>query len=239
MRALLQDLRYSLRQLIKSPGFTLTAVISLALGIGASTAVFSVIYAALLNPYPYPTAGRIVRLEVTSKGDSNWASPNSPQIQQLRQLPVIETVLAMDYYPMVLTGHELPENVNGIGLVSSGFNYLGVPPLLGRGLLPGDAIDGQDPQPVAVLSYKFWRKQFFANPDAVGRTLQLDRKIYQIVGVAAPRFTWYSADVYVPLKLTQDPGPTYIVDLLLKPGVTHEAADGALQPLLEQLAKDM
>jgi predicted permease len=239
MRALLQDLRYSLRQLIKSPGFTLTAVISLALGIGASTAVFSVIYAALLNPYPYPTAGRIVRLEVTSKGDSNWASPNGPQIQQLRQLPVIETVLAMDYYPMVLTGHDLPENVNGIGLVSNGFHCLGVPPLLGRGLLPSDAIDGQDPQTVVVLSYKFWRKQFFANPDVVGRTLQLDRKIYQIVGVAAPRFTWYSADVYVPLKLTQDPGPTYIVDLLLKPGVTHEAADAALQPLLEQFAKDM
>jgi predicted permease len=239
MRALLQDLRYSLRQLIKSPGFALTAVISLALGIGATTAVFSVIYAALLNPYPYPNADRIVRLETISKTGSAWASPNGPQIQQLRQLPIIKTVLAMDYHPMVLTGHELPENVNGIGLVSDGFDDLGVPPLLGRGLVPSDAIDGQDPQPVVVLSYKFWRKQFFANPDVLGRTLQLDRKNYQIVGVATARFTWYRADVYVPLKLTQDPGPTYIVDLRLKPEVTHEAANAALQPLLEQFARDM
>jgi predicted permease len=239
VHSLLQDLRYSLRQLTKSPGFTLTAVISLALGIGATTAVFSVIYAALLNPYPYPTANRIVRLEVTSKGDSTWASPNGPEVQQLRQLSIIESVVAMDYYAMTLTGHELPENVNGIGLVSDGFNDLGMPPLLGRGLLPSDAIDGQDPQPVVVLSYKFWQKQFFANPDVVGHTLQLDRKNYQIVGVAAPRFIWYSADVYVPLKLTQDPGPTYIVDLLLKPGVTHQAADAALQPLMEQFSRDM
>jgi len=74
------------------------------------------------------------------------------KIQQLRQLPVIETVLAMDYYPMVLTGHDLPENVNGIGLVSSGFHCLGVPPLLGRGLLPSDAIDGQDPQAVVLAA---------------------------------------------------------------------------------------
>ncbi len=239
MHSLLQDLRYSLRQVIKSPGFTLTAVISLALGIGATTAVFSVIYAALLNPYPYPNADRIVRITTTSKAGRAWASPNGPQIQQLRQLPIIKTVLAMDYYPMVLTGHELPENVDGIGLVSDGFDDLGLPPLLGRGLLPSDAIDTQDPQPVVVLSYKFWRKQFFGNPDVLGRTLQLDRKNYQVVGVAAPRFTWYSADVYVPLKLTRDPGPTYIVDLRLKPGVTHEVANAALQPLLEQFARDM
>ena len=73
----------------------------------------------------------------------------------------------------------------------------------------------------------------------LGKTLQLDRKNYLIVGVAAPRFTWYSADVYLPLKLTQDPGPTFIVDLRLRPGVTHAAADAALQPLLEQFARDM
>jgi len=100
MHSLLQDLRYSLRQLIKSPGFTLTAIISLALGIGATTAVFSVIYAALLNPYPYPNADRIVRLTVTSKLGSEWANPNGPQIQQLRQLPVVESVLAMDSHAM-------------------------------------------------------------------------------------------------------------------------------------------
>lgn len=240
MQTVLQDLGYALRQMAKSPGFTLTAVISLALGIGATTAVFSVIYAALMNPYPYPAADRIVRLTVDTKaGPGEWVNLNGPQIEQLRQVPVIESVLAMDYHAMTLTGHDLPENVNALGLISTGFDALGVPPVLGRGLLPSDAIDGQEPQAVTVLSYKFWEKHFFSNPDALGKTLQLNRKNYLIVGVAAPRFTWYMADVYLPLKLTQDPGPMCIVDIRLRPGVTHEAADAALEPLLDTFARDM
>src|SRR5438876_10731232 len=111
MHTWLQDVRYSLRQLIKSPGFTLTAVVSLALGIGAATAVFSVIYAALINPYPYPAADRIVRLAMTTKsGPGDWITLNGSQIQQVRQLPVIESVLAMDFHALTLTGRDLPEN---------------------------------------------------------------------------------------------------------------------------------
>ncbi|HYM74453.1 MAG TPA: ABC transporter permease [Candidatus Dormibacteraeota bacterium] len=239
MQTFLQDLRYSLRQFIKSPGFTLTALISLALGIGATTAVFSVIYGALMNPYPYPAADRIVRLAVDSKaGQGDWANLNGPQIQQVRQLGPVESVLAMDFHAMTLTGPDVPQNVNVVGLISSGFTDLGVPPVLGRGLLPSDAIDGQDPQPVVVLGYKFWQKHFFANPDALGKTLQLDRKDYLIVGVAAPRFTWYSADVYRPLKLAQDPALVYVTNLRLRPGVTHEVANAALRPLLDQFAKE-
>jgi predicted permease len=240
MQVLLQDIRYSLRQFIKNPGFTLTALISLALGIGATTAVFSVIYAALMNPYPYPNADRIVRLTMESKaGTDDWANLNGRQIQQVRQLNVIENVLAMDFHAMTLTGPDVPENVNVVGLISTGFTDLGVPPVRGRGLLPSDAIDGEDPQPVVVMGYKFWQKHFLGNPDAVGKTLQLDRKDYLIVGVAAPRFTWYSADVYRPLKLSQDPARTNLVNLLLKPGVTHEQANAVLQPWLEQFARDM
>lgn len=240
MHSLLQDLRYSLRQLTKSPGFTLTAVISLALGIGATTAVFSVIYAALMNPYPYPAADRIVRLTTDSEaGSGDWVYLNGGQIQSLRKLSVVQSVLAMDFHALILTGQELPENVDTVSLISNGFQDLGVPPLLGRGLLPSDAIDGQDPQPVALLSYKFWRKHFLSNPDVVGRTLQLDHKNLLIVGVAAPRFTWYSADVYLPLKLMRDPGRTSVVDLLLRPGVSLAAANAALQPLVEQFANEM
>ena len=240
MQVLLQDIRYSLRQFIKNPGFTLTALISLALGIGATTAVFSVIYAALMNPYPYPNADRIVRLTMESKsGTDDSANLNGPQIQQVRRLSVIERVLAMDFHAMTMTGGDVPENVNVVGLISSGFADLGVPPLRGRGLLPSDAIDGADPQPVVVIGYKFWRKHFLGNPDAVGKTLQLDRKDYLIVGVAAPRFTWYSADVYRPLKLSHDQARVNTVNLLLKPGVTHDQANAVLQPLLEQFARDM
>src|SRR5258708_35633636 len=134
MQTLLQDLRYSLRQLVKSPGFTLTAVISLALGIGATAAVFSVIYAALMNPYPFPAADRIVRLTMQSKAGSGlWVNLNGPQVQQLRKLSVVESLLAMDYHALMLTGHDLPENVNAIVLISNAFDDLGVPPVLGGG----------------------------------------------------------------------------------------------------------
>ena len=239
MQTLLQDLRYSARQLVKSPGFTLTAVISLALGIGAATVVFSVIHAVLMNPYPYPAADRIVRLTTRSMAGSGDVYLNGAQIQILRQSPVVESVLAMDYQALVVTGQDLPENVNTVSLISSNFQDLGVPPVLGRGLWPSDAVDGQDPRPVVVLSYRFWRKHYLSNPDVVGRTLQLDHKNFEIVGVAAPRFTWGGADVYLPLKLMREPGRTSIVDLLLRRGVSHPAAEAALQPLVEQFAQYM
>lgn len=240
MHTLLQDLRYSARQLIKSPGFTLTAVISLALGIGAATAVFSVIYAALMSPYPYPAADRIVRLTTQSvAGSGDPVFLNGAQIQTLRQSPVVESVLAIDNLALIMTGQDLPENVRAVSLTSNSFEDLGVPPVLGRGLWPSDAVDGQDPRPVAVLSYRFWRKHYLSNPDVVGRTLQLDHGNYEIVGVAAPRFTWGGAEVYLPLKLMRDPGRTSMVNLLLRPGVSHATADAALQPLVEEFAKYM
>jgi predicted permease len=240
MHTLLQDLRYSARQLIKSPGFTLTAVVSLALGIGAATAVFSVIYAALVSPYPYPAADRIVQLTTESKaGSADPVYLNGAEIQNLRQSPVVESVLTMDYNPLMVTGQDLPENVNAVSLISNSFQDLGVPPVLGRGLWPSDAVDGQDPQPVVLLSYKFWRRHYFSNPDVLGRTLQLDHRNLKIVGVAAPRFTWGGGDVYLPLKLMRDPGRTSIVYLLLRPGVSRAVADAALQPLVEQFANYM
>ncbi len=240
MQTLLQDLRYSARQLAKGPGFTATAVISLALGIGAATSVFSVIYAVLMNPYPYPAADRIVRLTTQSvAGSGDPVYLNGAQIQTLRQSPVVESVLAIDYQPLILTGQDLPENVNTASLTSNSFQDLGVPTVLGRGLWSSDAIDGQDPKPVLVLSYKFWRKHYLSNPDVVGRSLQLDHKNFEIVGVASPRFTWGGGDVYLPLKLMRDPGRTSIVNLLLQPGVSRGAADAALQPLVEEFAKYM
>jgi predicted permease len=240
MHTLLQDLRYSARQLIKNPGFTLTAVISLALGIGAATAVFSVIYAVLMHPYPYPAADRIVRLTVDSvAGSGDPVYLNGSEIQTLRQSPVVQSVLTMDYQSSMLTGQDLPENVLTMSLISNGFQDLGVPPLLGRGLWPSDAVDGQEPRPVVVLSYRFWRKQYSSNPNVVGRTLQLDHRNFEIVGVAAPRFTWGGGDVYLPLKLMRDPGRTSVVNLLLRPGVSHATADAALQPLVQQFASYM
>ena len=237
MHALLQDLRYSARQLIKNPGFALTSAISLALGIAAATAVYSVIYAVLMNPYPYPAADRIVRLTVDSvAGSGDPVYLNGTEIRTLRQSPVVESVLASDNSALLLTGQDLPQTVHAVSLISNNFQDLGVPALLGRGLWPSDAVDDQEPRPVVVLSYRFWRRQYLSNPDVIGRTLQLDHRNFEIVGVAAPRFTWYDGDVYLPLKLSPDPGRTSIVDLLLRSGVSRSTAEAALQPLMEQFA---
>src|SRR5215471_1087238 len=236
----IQDLHYSVRQLIKNPGFALTAILSLALGIGATTAVFSVIYAALINPYPFTAAARIMRMSVRTKsGSVETVNLNPHQIHQIREAPLIESMLAMDYQAMTMTGRELPENVNVIGLISNGFEDLGMHTVLGRGLSRSDAIEGRDPEPVAVLSYEFWQERLGGETQVVGKTLQLDRKRYTIVGVAAPRFRWYSADVYLPLNMKADPNHFCIVDFRLRPGVTRQAADAALEPLLQQFAREM
>jgi MacB-like periplasmic core domain len=135
MQSFVQDLRYGLRQLVRNPGFALTAVISLALGIGATTAVFSVIYAALLNPYPYAGVDRIVRLTLQSKAGGDLATLTGPQIRQLQRVPAVESVLAMAYHNFTLTGHDVPVNVYAVDLISTGFADLGVPPVLSHAAL--------------------------------------------------------------------------------------------------------
>jgi predicted permease len=239
MQAILNDLRYALRQLFRNPGFALTAILSLALSIGATTAVFSVIYAALINPYPYPSADRIVSPVVTSVAAPQFmAQLNGPQIERVRQTPVVEDILVMDYNSLTVTAPGPEEHVNEVDMNASGFRDLGVPMFLGRGILPSDAIEGHDPEPVAVLSYKLWQKHFSADPHILGKIVQLDHKSVNVIGVAPPRFGWYRADLYLPLKLSQDPVHMYTVDLLLKPGVTRNGANAALQPVFEQIAHD-
>jgi predicted permease len=236
---MVQDLRYALRQLRKSPGFTFTAILSLALGIGATTAVFSVIYGILLDPYPYANNDRMVHLGlVNSAGKRNGFGLTAGQWQILRKSPVIEDSFISDEWSLTVTGKDVPEDVEAGFFSSNSFNFFGVPAYLGRGLQPSDAIDGQDPSPVVVLSYKFWQRYYASDPGVIGRTLQMVRKNYTIVGVAAPRFTWMDTDVYVPQKVTQDPVHAFEVEARLKPGVTHETANAALQPLLEQFQKD-
>jgi predicted permease len=239
MQTLLQDFRFNLRQLTKNFGFTLTAVISLALGIGATTAVFSVVYAILMNPYPYAAPDRMVHMRLTDKaGQENGFGLTAAQWQVIRKSPVVEDAFISDDWSLTVTGHDLPEDVQGTYFTSNAFDFFGVPTALGRGLQPNDAIDGQDPQPVVVLSYNFWQRHFNSNPAVLGQTLQLVRKNYTIVGVAASRFTWDDGDVYLPLKVTQDLTRGYYVGLRLKPGVTHQQADAVLGQLIEQFAKE-
>jgi putative ABC transport system permease protein len=145
MTNLLQDLRYYLRHLTKSPGFTLTAVLSMALGIGATTAVFSVIFAIVMNPYPYKAADRMVHMTLVDlAGHENWFQLTSGQWQVIKKSPVVEDAFAQEDENLTLTGNDLPEDVNATYLSSNTFNFLGVPAALGRGLLLSDAVNGQD-----------------------------------------------------------------------------------------------
>ncbi len=239
METVLQDIRYGVRQLVKMPGFTLTAVLSLALGIGATTAVFSVVYAILLDPYPYKAPDRMIHMRLpTPSGDMRGFGLTGTQWQELRKSPVVEDTFLEDDWNLTVTGADLPEDVQGVYLSSNGFNFFGVPPALGRGLQPSDAIDGQDPQPVVVLGNKFWRRHFNGDSTIVGRTIQLVRKNYTVVGVANERFTWGDGDVYLPLKITGDQIKGLYAGIRLKPGVSHAQADAALQPLITQFAKE-
>jgi len=235
----LQDIRYGIRQLVKMPGFTLTAILSLALGIGATTAVFSVVYAILMDPYPYKAPDRMIHMRlIQPSGDLRGFGVTGSQWQELRKAPVVEDTFLEDDWNLTVTGSDLPEDVQGVYLSSNGFNFFGVPAAFGRGLQHSDAIDGQDPQPVVVLGYKFWQRHFNSDPTVLGKTMQLVRKNYTIVGVAASRFTWGDGDVYLPLKITGDQVKNFYAGVRLKPGVSHSQADAALQPLITEFARE-
>lgn len=239
MEAVLQDLRFAWRQLRSFPGFATVAVLSLALGIGATTAVFSVIYAVLVNPYPYANVDRMIHLVLRDNaGNRNWVSLTGPQLQQLRQAAPIESAEGMDQWNLTVTGGDLPEDVNAIYFTGGGFSHFGVPTLYGRGIVASDAPEGHDPQPVAVLGYQFWQRHYNGDHSIIGKTIQLTRKTYTVIGIAPPRFTWGDGDVYLPWKFTTDPSRSVMPLIRLKSGVSHMAANGALQPLLEQFQKE-
>ena len=239
MRALLQDLRYSLRQLFQNPGFSLAALVSLALGIGAATAVFSVLYSGLLHPFPYRAAENLVTVVIRNpQGSGSGLNAHGRQLRALEQLPSVESVLATEYHSVNLTGRELPESVSVRGISSNTFSDLGLPAFMGRGILPTDAPGGHEVEPVVVISYDFWRRHYLSAPDVLSRFVELDHKPYQIVGVAAPRFRWDSADIYVPMSMTEDSAVESLVYLRLKVGVSRETVSAQLQQLVEQFAAE-
>ena len=240
MTSLLQDLRYAARQLFRNPGFSLTAILSLACGIAATAAVFSVVWGFIMNPYPYANPDRMVHLNLYGDrpGQDDGFGITASQWQRLRQSPVVDDAIIIDGWSLTVTGNDIPEDLQGSYMSSNAFQFFGVPMFLGRGLQPSDAIDGQDPSPVVVLSYKFWQRHYSSDRSIIGRTIEMVRKPYTVIGVAPPRFTWNDADVYVPLKITQDPVPSYDKEIRLKPGITPRMAEKQLQPLFTEFEKE-
>ena len=238
MNGVLQDLRYAFRQIRKSPGFTLTALLSLTLGIGATTAIFSVVYAVLLDPYPYRDADRMVHVELRDKSDSGpLLFVSGPEYAELRQASSIDDVFLQKQQQQILTGGQFPVSVN-VGQYSPNlFTYMGVAQALGRGFTASDAPGGRA-SPVAVLSYLFWRRQFGHNRGVIGHTIELNHTLFTVIGVASPRFTWGDSDVYVPAIPTADPHDFWMAFIKLKPGIKHAGAAAELQLLVDRFAKD-
>ncbi len=237
MRTFLQDIRYSMRLFRKSPGFVATAVLSLTLGIGATTVIFSVVYGILLDPYPYKDADRMVHVELRDKsGRGPLLLVNGTQYQDLRKTSAIDDVFLMRNLQQSLTGAEFPITVQ-VGLYSPNlFSYMGVPPLLGREFTTADAPAGNT-APVAVLSYLFWQRQYAGSREIVGKTIELDHTLYTVIGVVPQRFTWGDSDVYLPAYPTADPHEYWLSFVKLKPGTKFPAATAELQLLVDTFAK--
>ncbi|HEY1262740.1 MAG TPA: ABC transporter permease, partial [Terriglobales bacterium] len=237
MSGLLQDLRVALRQFWKTPGMAATAILSLMLGIGATTAIFSVVYGVLLDPYPYKDSDRMVHVELRDKsGRGPLLQVTGQEYPELRKASSIDDVFLQHNESQTLTGSQFSISVN-VGQYSSNlFTYMGVPPLLGRTFTPADVPDGK-PAPVAVLSYLFWQKQFAGNRGALGQTVQLDHKLYTVIGVVPPRFTWGDSDVYLPAAPPADPRDQWMAFVKLKPGVQHNSAAAELQVLVDRFTE--
>src|SRR6202166_2180284 len=237
MRSFLQDLRFAFRQFRKAPGFVLTAVLSLMLGIGATTAIFSVVYGVLLDPYPYKNNDRMIHIELNDKdGRGPLLFTNGAGFSAVRNASSVEDVFFTQGSQQNLTSDQIPVSVN-VGLYSPNlFEYMGVPPLLGREFSAADA-PGGNPAPVAVLSYIFWQKQFGGSRDVVGKRVELDHQVYTVIGVVPPRFTWGDSDVYIPALPTADPHEYWLAFVKLKSGTKFPVAQAQFQSLVDEFAK--
>jgi predicted permease len=237
MWTLLQDLRFALRQFRKSPGFVITAILSLMLGIGATTAMFSVVYGILLDPYPYKDNNRMVHVQLNDKnGRGPLLLVNGSGYKDLRNIPALDDVFLQRENQENLTGDQIPVSVN-VGLYSPNlFEYMGVAPVLGRVFTQADAPGGNAP-PLAVLSYIFWQRQFGGSRDVLGKNIELDHKLYTVIGVVPPRFTWGDSDVYTPAFPTADPNELWLAFVKLKPGTKFPVAQAQFQALVDQYAK--
>ena len=229
------DLRHALRIFRRSPGFAATAVVSLAVGIAAATGLFSIVHAALLNPFPFTDSERIVRLDMLDKGKPRDLAVTGRQLVALQQSDVLDGAFVSTAWDMTLTGGDLPEAVRTQSLSASGLNVLGVPPLLGRVFNEADGPAGEQPQRVVVLTYRFWQRHFGGRPEAVGQTLRLNREPYTVIGVLPRRYYPTGPEILVPLHVTFDPNVAWGVQVRLKRDVTprhrRAATSAALRPV--------
>lgn len=245
METLLQDLRYGARMLAKQPGFTLVAIFTLALGIGANTAIFSVVNAVMLRPLPYTEPERIVRVWQTStKNPQDRSYVSALNFRDWRdQNQVFDSVAAyFNKAAFNLTGTGEPERITASPVSASLFPMLGVAPAIGRGFLEEE--DRKDGNKVVILSHHLWQSRFGGDSQVLEKTLMLDNQSYTIIGVMPPdfRFPWAETSLWVPMALDFDNWGrgNFFIDVIarLKPEVTLEQAQADMDAIALRLEKD-
>ena len=243
---LLHDLRYGARMLRKNPGFTVVAVLTLALGIGANSAIFSVVNGVLLNPLPYPHAEQLVTLH-ESKPNFEFGSISYPNFRDWqRDNHTFSSMAIARRFAFSLTGLGEAEQVHARFISSDFFSTVGVNPVLGRDIAPGE--DEIGAAPVALISAGFWKRKFGSSPNVLGKSITLDGRNYTIVGVVPANFDLFLrsfevAEIYVPIGQWNNPllpkrGAGLGVHGIgrLKPGVSIEQARADMSEVSRNLA---
>jgi predicted permease len=251
VESFLQDVRHGLRQLRQNPGFTAVAVLTLALGIGANTAIFSVVYAVLLKPLPFQSPGQLVRVfEANDRAGIPAEGCSYAEFQEWqRQNHVFSGMAGVTAHELTLTGRGEPMAVRVGDVTADFFSVLGVPPFAGRAFLPTD--DAQGATPVVVISEGLWRDRFGADPGLIGSTIHLDKRAFTVIGVmpGSFRFSFFeegpSRQLWIPI--VQDPlfGPwtrrpsqeVFSVLARLRPGVSAKQALAEMAPLANRLTE--
>lgn len=249
MTSLWQNLRYGVRMLAKYPGFTAVTVLTLALGIGANTAIFSVVYAALLRQLPYYQPEKLFKLAETRQQhpgvDASDAAASYPDfLDWKRTSKSFQALAAMSGDGFTLSGNGDPKVTNAAQVTANFFSTLGVKPALGRDFIDGD--QQYDSPRVAILTYSLWRSEFGGDPQIVGRTIRLDNKPVTVVGVLPGNFEFapsQSAQLWVPLHPSEDTVGRRNLRWLnvlgrLVPGVSASQAKAELEGIMAQLARE-
>ncbi len=240
----MNDLRYAFRQLIASPGFTAVAILTLALGIGACTAIFSVVNGVLLRPLDYPQPDRIVVIKETNLPQFPQFSASPPNfLDWQKQTHSYSYLAALSGDQINLTGEGEPQRLIGVHATPDYFKVYGIQAVLGRTFAPGEDTPGKDR--VVVLSNPFWQRVFGGEKNVIGRSIQLNGEPYTVIGVAPPEFGQATkVDVWTPLTFSPEErsnkyrGAHYLsVVGRLKPGVSAAQADAEMKLLASQLAK--
>ena len=237
LSVLAADLRFALRMVRQNRVFSAIAILCLALGIGASSAMSSLVYALWVDPYPYRDSNRLLNLTFVNQEGRNGTMEYSlaDYLELQSSTTTLEEIAARDGMNAVTTSG-LPESVRVVLFTPNAFDHFGVPAMIGRTWTPKDIPQPGAPPSLAVLSYLFWTRHFNADRAIAGRTIELNRQPYTILGVVPPRFTWNDADIYIPMSVTADPKRFVALMTHVKRGVSLDAVNAELQAITQRFA---